>query len=438
MASRRRLAVTIICTALAIGRAGAQQLPNAAAVAGQIGQYVVFQDTIKAISKSRTHDGWYLSFGQAYPKQVLTVWVPSDVLDKLPNRHTLIGRTVRISGMLQATPTGPMLGLMAPDQYNPLPTDESVLAQSRIDGRTDRAQFASAIRQRLSREDFPSLEELARELYETRERVSDGTWLLETFFEAFHLRPGTSNADYVRRSQNVAHWREKYPDSIPALLVDADFHVDIAWKWRGGALRKPPDDESRRNYERQLAAARALLEQHAQAKSWPDYYVVMQAIALGQAWPKQDYFRLFHEATARTPDYYAIYASAARYLLPKWYGSKGEWEQFAEEQRANRGGADGDALYARIAWSVRLDYGHHLFDQSAISWEKVAAGYAALIRQYPESRFLKNAYAHMAWEAGDRARLREALVAIRSNPDMEVWVNLENVHLAEMFARGAR
>jgi hypothetical protein len=428
----------VLAAVLLGGSIHAAQLPNAAQVASQIGQAVEFEDSIQAVSKSRTHDGWYLSFGAPYPKQVLTVWIPSGVFAKLPGRHTLIGRTVRISGMLQSTPTGPMLGLESLDQYHALPIDEAVLSQLRIDGRTDRAHFAIALRQLLNREDFATLEALATELHQSKERISDGSWLLETFFEAFHLRPNTSNAYYARRSQNIAHWRERYPQSIAAILCAARFQIDLAWKWRAAAAGKGPEDEAWRNYRQALSDARRLLEEHPEAKASPDYYVEMQAIALGQAWPKTDYFRLFDEAVAREPDYYAFYTSAARFLLPKWYGAKGEWEQFAEEQRQKRGGTDGDALYARIAWSVRLDYGHHLFDKCALSWETVAAGYEALIQQYPDSRFLKNAYAHMAWEARDRERLRAALPAIRGNPDIEVWVNWENVRLAEMFARSAR
>ena len=57
-----------------------------------------------------------------------------------------------------------------------------------------------------------------------------------------------------------------------------------------------------------------------------------------------------------------------------------------------------------------------------------------MIRQYPDSRYLKSLYANLAWKVGDRVRLRKALPAIKSDPDMTVWVNLENVALAEKFA----
>jgi hypothetical protein len=75
-----------------------------------------------------------------------------------------------------------------------------------------------------------------------------------------------------------------------------------------------------------------------------------------------------------------------------------------------------------------------MFRETAVSWEEMASGFDYLMKQYPDSKYLKNAYANLAWRAGDRVRLRKMLDEIKANPDMEIWVNLENVGLAEKFA----
>ena len=82
-------------------------------------------------------------------------------------------------------------------------------------------------------------------------------------------------------------------------------------------------------------------------------------------------------------------------------------------------------------------YYHNMFRETAISWDVMASGLEYLVRQYPESRYTKNAYAYFAWKARDRARLRKALLEIRADPDMNIWVNLENVALAEKFAKNS-
>ena len=148
--------------------------------------------------------------------------------------------------------------------------------------------------------------------------------------------------------------------------------------------------------------------------------------------------RLFAEATAAEPDYYTFYFHAAQYLEPRWHGRRGEWEKFAEEQRQRRGAnAAGDALYARIAWSLSQHY-RNLFEETAISWDAMASGFDYLIREHPQSRWLKNAYARFAWQAHDRGRLVKILPEIRDAPDMMVWINLENFGMAESFAARER
>ena len=77
---------------------------------------------------------------------------------------------------------------------------------------------------------------------------------------------------------------------------------------------------------------------------------------------------------------------------------------------------------------------HNLFRETAVNWEIMASGFQYLIKQHPQSDFLKNVYAYFCWKAADPVRLREALPLIRANPDMQIWVKLENVAFAEKFA----
>ena len=414
--------------------AHSQTLPDAAAAAKQLYQNVTFEDVIKAVSKSKTHDGFYLSFGAPYPKQVLSVWAANETYRRLPGAGALVGRTVRIHGIVNPTATGPMIYLESPIEFRLLPVDDATISKPQLEGKADRHQFVVAIRQHLKRKDFDTIETLGQELHESHERFTDGTWMLDAFFGAFTLGTDRSSETFEERARTIADWKTRYPNSILPILVEARFRIDLAWKWRGSEVASKVTEEGWPHFREELAAARQILEANPQAKVSPEYFDEMQIIALGQAWNKEDYFRLFSEAVGREPDYYRFYSAAAYYLLPKWHGKKGDWERFAEEQRRKLGGAAGDALYTRIAWSQADEYRHHLFDKTAISWETMAAGFDALTHQYPESNYLKNAYAWFAWEAKDRDRLRPALEAIKAHPDMDIWVNLENVQFAEKFA----
>lgn len=404
-------------------------LPTATEAAAEVGHDIDFQDVIKAISHSRTKPGCYFSFGAPFPEQALSVWVPDAVYYKLPYDPGLIGRTVRIHGRLEASPTGPMLTLASPQQFALGEVNEKILSKSALDGRRDREHFMAAVAQAFAREDFATLDELAADLLQSHERFSDGAWILPAYFGAFEVPSTDPPASYAAAEQHIAGWRTHSPTSAPAAIVEAGYHLDVAAHARQVGFKPPA---TRETYDREISRARELLEGNVALKAVPEYFVKMELVAYRQNWPRDAFFRIFDEAVAHEPDYYSFYFEAARYLLA---AKPGDWERFAQEQR-ERHGKLGDVFYARIAWSMSVNY-HNIFEQSAVSWEPMAAGFETMLIERPESRALKNAYARFAFQARDRTRLRPALAAVAEKPDMGVWVNLENVALAQRFAAEA-
>lgn len=410
-------------------------IPDAATVAGRIGQAVEFQDDVKAVSFSRSTTGYYLSFGAPYPKQVLSVWMREKVYERLPHHTSMVGRTVRIAGQLETSPTGPLIKLESVDSVKVLEVDESILTKPTLDGKQDRSEFESAIYQTFRRGDFDTLETLGHELQTSRERLNDGTWLSEAYFAAFRLGPHVANDHYTETGQLLVRWEQAKPTSPVLPMIKAGFHLDLAWKWRGDGYARTVSPEGWVGFKKELAIARHILDGDQTGKFYPEYYALMQTLALGEGMRKEKYMELFREATQTTPDYFRYYFNTAWYLAPQWHGRKGEWEAFAEQERQKHGaGAAGDGLYARIALSMKRNY-DDLFRETTISWDTTASGLEYLIREHPASRSLKNLYAFTAWRAHDRTRLRRALPAIQPDPDMTIWVNLENVALAEKFAK---
>src|SRR5256714_6887266 len=185
----RFVLVSVWCVSLALSITAAQDaaVTNASQVADKLGQPVEFQDEVKAVSYSRSTEGYYLSFGAPYPKQTLSVWIDGKMYDRLPFHKSMVGRTVRISGQIEKSPTGPLIKLESKDHFQVLPTDEAILSKPILDGKQERYQFESAVWQTFKREDFNTLEVLSQELQQSRERLNDGSWLSESFFNAFRL-----------------------------------------------------------------------------------------------------------------------------------------------------------------------------------------------------------------------------------------------------------
>jgi hypothetical protein len=435
--SMRRIVGVIAFAALGHSLSlAAEKLPDAASVAKEIGKPVKFQDEVKAVSFSRSTSGYYLSFGAPYPQQVLSVWLPAAVYDRLPYRASMVGRTVQVAGNVESSGTGPLINLNSTDGLTILQADESILSRPSLDGKQDRSQFKTAVWQTFKRGDYNILEALGESLRHSRELLFDGSWLSEAFFDAFRLSPNSPREHYAEMNKRLADWEKTRPVSSVLPLIKAGYHIDLAWKWRGNGYADTVTPEGLAGFKNELANARRILENNSTAKSYREHFTLMQTVALGQQWSRDEYERLFIEAVNLQPDYYEFYCHKAQYLLPRWNGKKGEWEEFAEHERQKAGaGGAGDALYARIAWSMRNFY-KNVYRESDVSWPKVASGWQALIRQYPNSNYLKSVYANLCWRIGDRERLRAALPLIGPSPDMSVWVNLENVSLAQKFADG--
>ena len=107
---------------------------------------------------------------------------------------------------------------------------------------------------------------------------------------------------------------EARPASPVLPLIKARFHVDLAWKWRGTGWAKTVTPEGCAGFKKELAITRQILEAHPTAKAFPEYFSLMQTVALGEHWPREKYEQLFAEATRAEPEYYNYYYKKAVFL----------------------------------------------------------------------------------------------------------------------------
>jgi len=138
--------------------------------------------------------------------------------------------------------------------------------------------------------------------------------LNEAFFAAFGLSPSASKERYAEVEQILARWEQARPASTVLPLIKARYHVDLAWKWRGTGLAKTVKPEGGAGFKKELAITRQILEAHATTKAFPDYFSLMQTVALGEHWPREKYEQLFAEATRAEPEYYNYYYKKAVFL----------------------------------------------------------------------------------------------------------------------------
>jgi hypothetical protein len=307
------------------------------------------------------------------------------------------------------------------------------------DGLANRQRIASAVHRLFLEHNFSALEKQAGDLRRNKTRLPEGRWELRAFYD------GLTGAGYV--GDDPAKWREVFatldawhqlfPNSITEPVTRAHTLVDYAWQARGTGWSSEVTAEGGHLMHDRLAQARDCLETAAKLPTrCPEWYVVMQSVALGQSWKRPEVDRLFEEAVAREPTYYEYYFDKAYYLTPRWFGHRGEWEHFAEDAPAHYDKQEGQALYTRIAWSKDFLYGD-LLRESAIQWPRMRDGFRDLLKQWPDSAWNKNNFCRFACYAGDHATAAELFDGLGDNLDYDVWHSRNQFDAARRWAKSA-
>jgi hypothetical protein len=146
-------------------------------------------------------------------------------------------------------------------------------------------------------------------------------------------------------------------------------------------------------------------------------------LALGLQSSRADYDAIFTQATQAEPDYKGYYDARASFLLPRWYGTEGEWVRDLTQSADRIGGEEGDLLYARVVWSVdEYDNEKITFDEKkSVSWSRVERGFETIRKRFPTSLAAMNERARLAFLAGDKAKAREYFKQTEGKVVMKLW-----------------
>jgi hypothetical protein len=318
-----------------------------------------------------------------------------------------------------AAPPTPILDNEAIPKVKLAPEAETDL-QVVTDGAPDRDAFAATIQNLLIAENFEALDSMANELRQTKARFPEGIWKLQSFYEGLEEPP--EQVKFEEWLLRLDRWKEKFPESISARVAKGHALTKYAWKARGGGWSKEVTDEGWKLFRERLAEARKVLEEAQTLPTpCPSLPNALQTVALGQGWSRAEYDKLFNEAVAREPSYSQYYLSKSHYLLPRWHGEEGDWEQFARETAEKVGGSEGIQLYTRIVWSKRWAYKGTLFSEADVDWAKMKQGFEELDKQYPNSIWNLNAFCYFACQAQDKETARTLFQRLGGKVCPEIW-----------------
>lgn len=314
--------------------------------------------------------------------------------------------------------------------FKPRSTDANAgIVPERIENEGTRlgAEMKVKVGDLLAKKDFDGLDALADELRKSQAESACGRWKLDYFYWAFSHDGIKRDSEWTKRIDAVKEWVDKKPESVTARVALANLKWRYAWVARGGGWAEDVNDEGwRKMREREAEALKILQEVQPDCPRW---YFVRLELAKDMKYERKEYDTIFEQAVARYPTYKHAYFLKAKCLQPRWHGEEGEWEKFAEESADKRGGDEGDVLYTQIVWDVDSTGWYakgNIFKDFRLLWPRIQKGFAVMMKNHPESKWLESEYCKLACLAGDRSAARAMFDKINPSFDSVVWKRQEN------------
>lgn len=293
-----------------------------------------------------------------------------------------------------------------------------------VDAGARRQSWARGLRRDVAAGRYDRVDSLADSLRESHARWPNDQLELGTlYFEGFGDDLGGSESEDAWRAviEDLEAWRAARPRSITAPVALAYAYTAWAWYARGSGAAVTVTKEGRRHFHERLQRAHEVLDEaRALDARCPYWYSAALTVALGEGWPRASVMAVYRDGVAADPQCWILHDKMAAYLLPRWYGQPGEWEQFALEITRDLPAADRDALYAEVVRYLAR-FHSNIFEETDASWFRVHRGMDELRRRQPGSVEIECEYAKLATLAGDRDRARAAFERLDGKWDVSVW-----------------
>lgn len=273
---------------------------------------------------------------------------------------------------------------------------------------------------------YDALDKLAAELRKSKKQNAAAYWHLNTVYSALE---SVSNSEpdsiWQKRMTDLQGWIKARPHSVLPRIALAELMVQYAWKARGCDWANTVTDKQWKIFADRLTAARRLLDEARNVpEKCPRWYMVMLTVALGQGWDLAAYNKVFEEAILKNPDYQMVYYSKTNYLLPRWFGNEGDWQNFAKQSADRLGGIAGDKLYACILREEQCPEGSTYgsdFKSGRLSWSRAKKGFQAMLAADPSADSIESAFCRMSVNAWDREQAKQLFRHLGNRVILSVW-----------------
>jgi hypothetical protein len=302
--------------------------------------------------------------------------------------------------------------------------------------KNDLAKEARAL---LDEGNYAEIEKRMAQYRSSREEFLDGKSKLEVFYSGLaDMRRNGTDAEWQKLEKRLLDWRKKHPKSVTAQVALAMTYYDGAHLARGNEFSNKVKPEQwelmQQRLDRGVEALTAAIPVKAQCPGW--YLAAIDLLFL-EGVEREAFDAVVNEGVARFPHMTNFHISQVHYLMDRWYGEPGDWQEYASRIADTKKGDDGDILYARCVWFlITMVDSRDAPELQEFDWARAKRGFEQLILR-PESHAASGAFAVAAWLKRDRATLKQLFEKqIGNHIDFAVWRSTDQFKEARKWALG--
>ncbi|NJK90775.1 MAG: CPBP family intramembrane metalloprotease [Blastochloris sp.] len=289
----------------------------------------------------------------------------------------------------------------------------------------------------MEKKDWDGLEALAKKLRESKESLDAGTWLLSIFYKELDKVPLSSMETEAETMNTFKDWVHQRPESVVAKVALAEAYITWAWNARGSDYAHTVSEEGWTLMKERLDLAWKSLESCKEAAAThPEWTAVAQRVALGQSWDRTRYMTMMNSALAREPGYGEYYTQLCYWLLPRWHGESGDFEQWISQRVHQFPEAEQDQAYARMVWFAdRMNFPEEIvFAQHRLDWSKTKRGFEQWLKNKPDNLMVRFQFLRLALKADDRNTTREQFDHLGGIYWPGLWKGINQYEAARQYA----
>jgi hypothetical protein len=323
-----------------------------------------------------------------------------------------------------------------PATSNP-PASSTAASSHSVDKEYD--AYRGQVRDHFLKKDFAWIDQEARKVRLSKERLPGGYWKLRALYGALEEPPlgdKASDGEWEDLINGLVSWSSQQPGSVTAKVGLASAWQGYAWKARGDGYARSVKETAWEVFQKRLASARqALSEASSLNERCPYWYETALWVGLGQGLGRDGLDKIFDAGVQLEPTFYYLYQTKATYLLPRWGGTEGDWEKFADESALRLGGNQGDIVFFAIYSQMLTMHGMALMNNHQQAAPKLLAGYHSIEKLYGSSAHRLNEVSFFATFSNDVQATAKLFEQIGDNCDETVWHSKQNY---EVFRQGVQ